>query len=94
MNKSRASKYKMSLSESRDREQPYQSKIKNGLNDTFKTFRPKRIGRKDKFRAKQAAKHSLKLKYNTVNKGNKNLNMTRSSKSEDDRSRHSSISSS
>jgi hypothetical protein len=91
--KSRANKYKLSLSESRERDEPYSSKLKKTMNQAFKSLSSKRSSRKDRFRSKNTVKSSLK--YRTSCKKSKGkLDITRSSKSEDNRSRHSSISSS
>lgn len=77
----------MSLSENRERDMPYQTKLKKTVDQAFKTLSSKRMGRKERFRAK--------YKYTTNDQKNKaKLDNTRSSKSEDDRSRYSSLSSS
>lgn len=93
-------KRKISKSENRQtslQDKPYEQKLKKTMKSAFKEMNAKRLDRQDKFYNKNTRRNQIKFHKNngsfTTIKKNK-LDITRESKSEDNRSRHSSISSS
>lgn len=83
-------KRKISKSENRQtslQDKPYEQRLKKTMKSAYKEMNPKRLARQDKFYAKNNNGSFTTIKKNR-------LDITRESKSEDNRSRHSSISSS
>lgn len=92
---------KISKSENRQSsasDRPYDNKLKKTMNSAFKNFTSKRMDRQDKFVAKNPCRNQIKMYKNSSSfsssKRKSGFEEKRNSKSEDSRSRHSSISSS
>ena len=92
---------KISKSENRQSstsESPYNSKLKNSMNQVFKNINRKRTNRQDNFIDRSSRRNHIKIFKNSSSfnssKDKVELNESRGSKSENNRSRHSSISSS
>lgn len=92
---------KISKSENRQSsasESPYNSKLKKSMNRVFKNLNTKRMNRQDNFVDKSSRRNQVKIFKNSCSfnstKNKLGLDVSRGSKSENNRSRHSSISSS
>lgn len=92
---------KISKSENRQSsvsDRPYDNKLKKTMNSAFKNFNSKRMDRQDKFVAKNPCRNQIRMYKNSSSFSNSKrkpgFEEKRDSKSEDNRSRHSSISSS
>jgi len=89
---------KVSKSENRESlgsDQPYEAKWKKSMSNAFKTLSAKRMGRQDRFKAKNIRRNQIKFYNSNGSFRSKHTKLEESeSKSENNRSRHSSISSS
>ena len=98
--KKKKGKRKISKSENRQsnsKDKPYENRWKNSMNSAFKRLNSKWKGRQERFNGKNLRRSHLRFYDSNSSIGSthrKRLNISRDSKSEDDKSRHSSISSS